>query len=58
MTLKAGATAEIGDKCPQGGTWHPAGSPDNTRSIGIGNKMPPTPNGESHWVLETPTGDK
>ncbi|CAI8898936.1 hypothetical protein EMIT0324P_30808 [Pseudomonas chlororaphis] len=57
MALKAGATAEISEKCPQGGIWYPAGSPDKTRSIGIGNTMPPTPNGESHWVLKTPTGD-
>ncbi len=51
-------TANIGEKCPQGGTWHPVGNPSDTRSIGIGNIMPPTPNGERHWVLKTPTGDK
>ncbi|MBP0717128.1 hypothetical protein ABXK61_28010 [Burkholderia sola] len=50
--------ANIGEKCPQGGTWHPVGNPNDTRSIGIGNIMPPTPNGERHWVLKTPTGDK
>jgi hypothetical protein len=50
--------ANIGEKCPQGGTWHPVGNPSDTRSIGIGNIMPPTPNGEPHWVLKTPTGDK
>lgn len=57
MGLKAGTTAKIGEDCPQGGVWYPVGNTSATRSIGINNKMPPTPNGESHWVLKTPTGD-
>ncbi|WP_177330420.1 hypothetical protein [Pseudomonas sp. MRSN 12121] len=57
MALKAGATAEIGEKCPQGGIWYPVGNPSSIRSFGIGNTMTPTPNGENHWVLKTPTGD-
>ena len=58
MALPAGTKANTGDKCPQGGVWHPVGNPREERSIGIGNVMPPTPNGETHWVLKTPTGDK
>ncbi|WP_162999311.1 hypothetical protein [Burkholderia sp. Nafp2/4-1b] len=50
--------AHIGQKCPQGGTWHPVGNPNDTRAIGINNIMPPTPNGEAYWVLKTATGDK
>jgi hypothetical protein len=54
--LKPGTTANIGEKCPQGGVWHPVGDSSATRSIGIGNTMPPTPNNEEYWVLKTPTG--
>ncbi|UST77256.1 hypothetical protein [Pseudomonas siliginis] len=58
MALPAGTTANTGESCPQGGIWHPVGNPSETRAIGINNKMPPTPAGETHWVLQTPTGDK
>ncbi len=58
MTLPAGTKARTGEKCPQGGVWHPVGNTKETRSIGIGNVMPPTPNKETHWVLKAPTGDK
>jgi hypothetical protein len=51
-------TAKTGEKCPHGGVWHPVGNPKETRAIGVGNIMPPTPKGEIHWVLVTPTGDK
>nr|BFD44140.1 hypothetical protein FFPRI1PSEUD_56390 [Pseudomonas sp. FFPRI_1] len=50
-------TAKVGEKCPQGGTWHPVGNTRDTRSIGVNNIMPPTPNGEAHWVLQKATGD-
>ena len=50
--------AKTGEKCPQGGTWHPKDCPSSTRSIGVGNKMPPASEGCSEvWVLKTPTGD-
>jgi hypothetical protein len=58
IMLPAGTKAKTGEKCPQGGNWHPVGNPREERSIGIGNVMPPTPKGETHWVLKTPTGDK
>jgi hypothetical protein len=50
--------AKTGESCPQGGIWHPVGSPNETRAIGVGNTMPPTPNGAKEWVLKTKTGDK
>lgn len=58
MTLPPGTKAKTGEACPQGGVWHPVGNAKEERSIGIGNRMPPTPKGETHWVLKTPTGDK
>lgn len=32
MTIKAGT--KTGEKCPQGGMWHPVGNPSETLSIG------------------------
>jgi hypothetical protein len=58
MGLPAGTTANTCESCPQGGIWHPVGNASEERAIGIDNKMPPTPKGETHWVLKTPTGDK
>ncbi len=58
MGLPAGTTAKTGEKCPQGGVWYPKGKPNDTRSIGIGNTMPTTTDGDTEWVLKTPTGDK
>lgn len=58
MTLPAGTKAKTGEKCPQGGDWHPVGNAREERSIGIGNVMPPTPKGETHWVLKKPTGNR
>ena len=56
--LPAGTKAKTGEKCPQGGIWYPVGNSKQTRAIGTGNIMPPTPNGETHWVLKEATGDK
>ncbi len=50
-------TAKTGEKCPQGGIWNPVDEPDKTRAIGIGNRMPPTQDGDTLWVLKMPTGD-
>lgn len=58
MALPAGTKAKTGEDCPQGGVWHPVGKPDKVRSIGIGNTMPTTDEGDTEWVLKTPTGDK
>jgi hypothetical protein len=58
MALPPGTKANTGEKCPQGGIWHPIGNPKDTRSIGINNVMPPTPNGEEYWVLKNSTGDQ
>lgn len=52
----ANITAKVGEKCPHGGIWYPVGNPSVTRSIGINNIMPPTPNNEAYWVLKTPSG--
>jgi hypothetical protein len=38
---------------PQGGVWHPVSNAKETRSIGIGNVMPPTPKGETHEFYQT-----
>jgi hypothetical protein len=51
-------TAETGEKCPKGGIWYPIDCPESTRAIGVGNVMPPAPEGcSSTWVLKTATGD-
>ena len=50
-------TAKPGEKCPEGGTWFPVNNDKDTRSIGINNIMPPTPNKEAHWVLKFATGN-
>ena len=49
--------AKTGEKCPQGGIWHPLGKPHKKRSIGTGNVMPSTDEGDTLWTLETPSGD-
>lgn len=47
-----------GEVCPQGGIWHPKDCQQHTRSIGIYDRMPPSPTGCSQlWVLKTSTGD-
>jgi hypothetical protein len=56
--LPPGTKAKTGEKCPQGGVWHPVGNAHETRAIGLGNVMPPTPAKETHWILKQATGNK
>jgi hypothetical protein len=58
MTLPAGTKAKVGGSCPESGGWHPVGNPLELRSIGIHDKMPMTPKGETHWVLKAATGGR
>lgn len=50
--------AKTGEVCPQGGTWALKSDKTVTRSIGIGNKMPPHPDHKTAvtWVLVKKTG--
>jgi len=50
--------ARVGEKCPQGGTWHPEDDKTKERSIGFHNIMPPTQTKSDVWVLKKATGDK
>jgi hypothetical protein len=53
-SAEAVITGKAGEPCPQGGVWHPVGSPNDKRTIGADNIMPATPHKEAHWVLHTP----
>lgn len=51
--------AKTGEKCPQGGIWHPKDCTESTRAIGVNDVMPPSPTGCGElWVLKVATGDK
>jgi len=57
-TLDSIVVAKSGEKCPEGGIWHPAGNQQEARAIGRGHVMRPTPNQEPHWVLLLATGQE